>query len=279
MLGSAVATTAEAAGHSVQRCGRKEWDVALEAGPKSVEGTPDCVIHCAAVLGGHSMSIGGSDTLANVNVLGAWRVADWCARQGISHLVLISSAIVYGRWDEAPKREIDPVYPWAAGAYAATKWLSEQAVAGVRAAGISLSVLRLSSLYGAGYARGLAQKLLAEGRKHGRIAIERPENDAFHLLHVDDAARTVVQAAERRADGLWNIGGPALVTFAELAQVCAETTNASLHIKDGTARERRILNWIDDTRARSDLGHSPRVGLAEGIGRIENLERKEVGIS
>lgn len=280
VLGRAVVAAAESAGHRVQRCGRRvdrdwaRWDIAVDARPQGVDMVPDCVVHAAADTGALHMDITGSELMMATNVLGTWRVVEWCVKEGVPHLVLISSAIVYGQWQDTPKCEGNTVDPWTAGAYAASKWLAEQAAAGMRTAGLKLSILRMASLYGAGYVRGLPQRLMQAGRQEGVITIMRPDDDAFHLLHVDDSARTILRVIEHRTDGMWNIGGPALITLAELARACATATNAEIKITGESQRRRRILNWVDDSRARRELGHAPQVSLNMGIDQISKCERK-----
>ena len=199
------------------------------------------------------------------------RVVRWAVERGVRDVVLISGAIVYGKWSDAPKTEEDEVAPWIAGPYAVSKWCSEQVAGLLRATTCELTVLRLGSLYGAGYGGGLAQRFLASGRAEGRIALAAPFDDSFGLLHVADAARTI--AASVAAGGLWNVGG-GLVSIRELAAACAAAVSADLELdKVGVpARPGRILNWVDDRRARDALGHANEVSLKAGVAEIAGID-------
>ncbi|RMH18074.1 MAG: NAD(P)-dependent oxidoreductase [Acidobacteria bacterium] len=273
-LGGATVRLLAERGHRVVACGRRRspatpaaWDVARMAAPRLAAGTPapQVVVHAAAATGGYGAAADVATLLAT-NFEGSRRVGRWCREAGVEHLVLISGALVYGCW-ERPRREEDRPRPWRAGFYAVSKWLGELAVAGLEGPGTS--ILRLSSLYGAAYDDGLPQRLLRRGRRRGEIAVDHPPDDAFDLLHLRDAARTVAAAVERRRPGTWNAGGGGLVTVAELAAGIARHLGCPVvHRPAAEPRRRRILNWVDDRRARTELGHRNAVSLDAGLAEI-----------
>jgi nucleoside-diphosphate-sugar epimerase len=132
-----------------------------------------------------------------------------------------------------------------------------------------LAILRFSSLYGPGYDDGLPQRLLRQGRDTGSIEIRPPLDDAFDLLHVSAAAQTVRRAVESEGPGLWNVGSGELTTIRRLAEVCAEHARSELSVSDSLAdRPGRILNWVDDGRARRELGHVNELTLDAGVDEI-----------
>ena len=161
------------------------------------------------------------------------------------------------------------VNPRAAGAYAVSKWCSEKISSIVKHAGCELSILRFSSLYGEGYENGLAQRLLRKGIVEGDIHLEPPYDDAFDLLHVSDAAHTIQRSMESNLTGLWNVGGGKLTTIQELAEICASQVNAQIVFSsDKSSRQPRIINWVDDQKARRELGYKNQVKLDMGISQI-----------
>jgi len=86
----------------------------------------------------------------------------------------------------------------------------------VLGSGVEVTTLRLSSLYGPGYQKGLIQRLLQLGLQTGSITLEPPFDDAFDLLHLYDAARTVKCAIEQDATGTWNAGSGTVTTILQL---------------------------------------------------------------
>jgi nucleoside-diphosphate-sugar epimerase len=244
-----------------------QWDLACQDAP-AVDCTPAVVVHAAAKVGRLGQSLTEADTLVEVNVGGMLRVVRWCAEKGVEKLILASGALVYGQWAESPKKESDPVAPAAAGPYAVSKWCSEQVARLVEQAGCKLSILRLSSLYGVEYDRGLVQRMLRQGRETGKIDLGPPFEDAFDLLWVADAARTVCKTIEFDQGGMWNVGGGSLTTIRELAETCAEAVGVPVVMSGADSRSRRILNWVDDRKARAELGHVNNTEVRSGVRQI-----------
>ncbi len=251
------------------------WDISCQDAP-----TPDCrpqtVVHAAAQIGYYNQPFLAAASLFNVNIVGTLRVANWCVLQNVKKLILVSGAIVYGGWEGLPKPECDLVNPRIAGAYAVSKWCSEKISSIVTHAGYELSILRLSSLYGKGYEKGLAQRLLEEGSTEGSIHLKPPYDDAFDFLHVTDAARTIQRSIESNLTGLWNIGGGELTTIKELAAICSRQVNARVILSgEKSSHQPRIMNWVNDAKARRELGHENSVSLEAGIAEINDKEESQ----
>ena len=268
--------------YDVVACGRipgenidTVWDISCQDSPR-----PDCkpqtVVHTAAQIGYYNQPFSDATPLFNANIIGTLRVANWCILQEVKKLIIISGAIVYGEWGRIPKTELDLVKPHAAGAYAVSKWCSEKIARLVRHSDCKLTILRLSSLYGIGYKNGLVQRLLIKRISEGVIHLKPPYNDAFDLLHVYDAARTIQHTIENNLTGLWNVGGGKLTTIQELAEICASQFNARVILsRANSSRKPRIINWVDDGKARNELGHENLISLEMGIADIEDNEKSK----
>ncbi len=273
VLGKQVVAQLRAAGYSVVGCDKQagehadaQWDITVQDAPE-----PDCspavVVHAAAQVGRYQHPLAEARPLFDVNVAGTLRVIQWCEARQVKRLILISGAIVYGAWMDKPKSETDPAQPWLAGAYAASKYGSEQVARLLTSCDVT--ILRLSSLYGAGYARGLIQRLVGQPRQENCVRLDPPFDDAFDLLHVADAARTILRAVESPPAGLWNVGSGTLTTIREVAARCAEIVGVPvLFSESNPTRPARILNWVDDQRARRELGHTNQITLEQGIMEI-----------
>ena len=142
--------------------------------------------------------------------------------------------------------------------------------------GCKLAILRLSSLYGPKYREGLPQRMIRQGLRTGSIEVWPPFENAFDILYVSDAARTVQLAVKGDKAGLWNVGSGRLTTVRELAETCARHIGAKVGFlkKDAEGQQPMILNWVDDARARDELGHTNQVSLKEGILSIAKEEEK-----
>lgn len=275
VLGRQIVQTLRSADRKVFSCGRVSgehvdlaWDLSQSDASKP-DCSPDVVVHAAAKVGGYQQASSAADSLFDVNVTGTLRVVDWCIEQRVKRLVLISGAIVYGEWTGAPKSEEDPVKPWVAGPYAVSKWCSEQVGWLLAGSNVELTILRLSSLYGIGYNRGLVQRFIEEAMTKGSISLTPPLDDAFDLLHASDAARTVGRAVVSDETGTWNVGSGSLVRIQQLAEACAEKMDAHVSLNPGNpARTARVINWVNDEKSRKKLGHSCDVSLDAGIAEI-----------
>ena len=278
VLGGQIVRSLKQAGHQVIRSARNSgasadtiWDVSRDAGPVP-DFRPDVVVHAAARVGRYQQPVAESQELFDVNVAGTLRVPGWCVSQGVKKLILISGAIVYGQWDGFPKSEADPEDAWAAGPYAVSKLCGEKAAELVLNHHIDLCVLRLSSLYGPGYENGLPQRLIGEGRAKRVVSLSPPFDDGFDLLHISDAAGTVLNAVESADSGVWNVGNGEVTTIQELAQLCAGSVQARVELsQDRPDRDSRIINWVDDDKARRELGHKNAVALETGINELANI--------
>ncbi|MBI5568750.1 MAG: NAD(P)-dependent oxidoreductase [Desulfomonile tiedjei] len=243
------------------------WNILGQDAPEP-DCTPTVVVHCAARIGRLKEPYSEAWAHFAVNVMGTLKVTNWCLARGVRRLILTSSAIVYGEWQDRPKSERDAIRPWAAGPYAASKACAEHAAEVMAYAGGELTILRLSSLYGGGYRTGLIPRLLSEGMETHRIKVYTPIS-SFALLHVDDAARTVASAVFAGKAGLWTVGSEKLTTILELAEVCARQVDARVVVSEGSPDQPgRIVNWVDDSRARTDLGHRNSITLEAGVSQI-----------
>lgn len=248
------------------------WDVTTAQGPSSAV-RPDTIIHAAARRA--TLEDKKRDAvLWDINVGGTARVVEWALSNGVKRLILISGAVVYGGWS-APRTEDYEPEPARGGYYALSKWAAEGIARTASADRCELTVLRLSSLFGASFKTGLIRHFVSQANLDGRIRIDPPIDDAFDLLHLSDAARTVANAVEASRTGLWNVGGGEITSLKRVAEACAAVAGATVEVSRRRARRKaRILNWVDDSRARNDLHHRNTITLAAAI--QETIEGSDV---
>lgn len=271
-LGSCVVQELRAQGKSVIACshtadsGVEVWDVTSTTGP-DITDIPCTIVHAAAKRA--SLENDKRDEeLWRVNVGGTARVVEWGLSNGVKRIILTSGALVYGEWT-TPRKEDEEPNAAAAGYYALSKWAGEGIALTACQAKCEVSILRLSSLYGSEYKSGLIRHFLTQAATDGRIRIDPPLDDAFDLLHLRDAARAVASAVDHSAGGLWNVGGGSLCSLMEIAQTCANIRGATVEQSRRKARRKaRILNWVDDSKARRELGHRNTVTLEQGVREI-----------
>jgi nucleoside-diphosphate-sugar epimerase len=169
-----------------------------------------------------SVTSGGDDGLASSDVLVWLAAGDADARaqrkqsameglanalaeaQRAQHVVLVSSAMVYGAWanNPVPLTEEAPLRPDVEFVYARQLGAVEQLVDDWRRArpGRTVTVLRPVVTMAADGTSGLASALAAGmGQRRGEA------DPPSQYLHLDDLASAVALAADRRLDGVFNV--------------------------------------------------------------------------
>jgi nucleoside-diphosphate-sugar epimerase len=176
-------------GHQVQ---------AVAANGHGLDGTADVVVH---------LSAGDRDALVERPVRALEGLEDLLTMAegaGVAHVVLLSSAMVYGAWpnNPVPLTEDSPLRPDASFEFAERLAEMEAAVETWRrrAPGRRTTVLRPALVLG-GRDSNAVVSALAAGMGH-RFA----EDDApAQFLHPDDLARAVALAVTAGLDGVYNV--------------------------------------------------------------------------
>ncbi len=162
----------------------------------------DAVVHLAAARGDEH----GSRHAAERNLAIAQRVLAGAAAAGVPHVVLVSSAAVYGAWpaNPVPLTEAEPARPAPEFGYAVEKAELERlggewARAG-GAAGRTVAVLRPAPAVADGAASWLARALFAVLPFRSG-----PVQPPMQFVHLDDLAAAVALAVTARLDGPYNV--------------------------------------------------------------------------
>jgi len=261
-----------------------------EAVDRAVKGA-EVVIHCgAAMKGGWPEHKGGT-------VVGTQNVIDACKKHGVRQLVHISSMSVIdwaGSAGNGPVSEaanLEP-RPDERGAYTRAKLEAEQLVAAAATAGLPTVILRPGQIFGGGIplingavARSAGGRWLVLG--DGKLELP--------LVYIDDVVDAIMAAVAKRLtrgeviqiidpehltqeDVLGLAGGnksvlhvPRPVVFAlgklseyPLGALGRPSPVAVYRLKSALAR----LHY-DSDRAATMLGWRPRVGVREGIRRVQ----------
>lgn len=187
----------------------------------------DTVIHLAF----HAGPDLEDDGTARANIDGARRLLDAAGSVDVRHVVLISSATVYGAWptNPVPLTEEAPVRPNPGAAYPTQKAEIERLGAewATGHPGTTMAVLRPCFAVAEGEHSWLARTLGLTASV--RAGVDDPP---MQLLHLDDLADAVELARRSRLDGAFNVA------------------------PDG---------WIDGEHARALAGMPPRVRLPEKV--------------
>jgi len=210
----------------------------------------------------------GHSAFLDINVRSTFVLGSWAAERGLP-LIYISSASVYENPDAEVILESAPLsyLGGLGGLYSLSKLMGEQVLGFLsRNNGLRLTVLRPSSLYGAGLPENkLLPFWLGKARRNESIHVSPPSGDRVNLLHAADMARAVRLSLTANG-GCWNVRGYS-ASMVEIARLCVEVAGmGSVCVGDEEpASEVRTRFELDGRLAADKLGYMPHVAVRQGL--------------
>ncbi len=203
-------------------------------GARTGDDGPESVEHIAIAV---HLSAGDHDTRARRGesvTRGAASMLELAQTRGVEHVVVVSSAMVYGAWanNPVPLTEDAALRPDLDFVFARQLAAVEQMVDDWRtgAPGRTATVLRPVISMAADGTSSLARALAAGmGQRSGE------EDPGAQFLHLDDLASAILLATEQRLDGVFNVA------------------------PDG---------WVDGERVRALAGSTPKIKLPDRVGEV-----------
>jgi nucleoside-diphosphate-sugar epimerase len=248
------------------------------------------IVHAAGLA--HVFGPGARDSARFnlVNELGTANVVDAALKEGVSHIILVSSVSVYGDYLGTRCDETVPCYP--KGPYAMSKWKGELRATERMADGRgSLTILRFATIYGEGDRGNVARLIRALESK--RFIWSGSGQNQKSLIYKEDAARACLCALDRHesAVGVFNVSAPPSTMREIVTAICEvlgrpvprlslplsvlRTAGAiSRKIGDPWDLDQRLQRFVrddvyDGSKFEARFGFCPAVSLSEGL-------RKEV---
>jgi dihydroflavonol-4-reductase len=250
----------------------------------------DVVYHIAAIYRQAGVA---RDTYHAVNAVAVAGVVEAAARGGASRVVHCSTVGVHGDVDRPPANETAPLKP--GDVYQLTKLEGERlAREAAERFGIQVTIARPSGIYGPGDRRLL--KLFRGVARRRWVTLGRGEI-YYHLTYIDDLVDGLRLCGEHpaAANRIYILAGGEVTTLNALVRLVAdgaEVPAPRMHLPvwpfwvAGAACEavcvpfgiepplyRRRVDFFtksrafDITRARTEIGFAPHVGLRDGIRR------------
>jgi nucleoside-diphosphate-sugar epimerase len=226
------------------------------------------VVHLASAFG---PAVDDPEIVAAADVEMARRVLDAAAAAGTAHVVILSSATVYGAWstNPVPLTEDAPLRPDPGLAFAVQKAEIERLTAEWRDQhpGTAVTVLRPATPVADGQPGWLGRALRAAGE------VRSPDDDPpVQFLHLDDLVAAIDLAIRERLDGVYNVAPDGWLKPTEFRELAG-----------GTAKP-RVPRWVvdrfTDLRWRLRLGAAPPPGVlayARGAWVVANDKLRAAG--
>jgi GDP-L-fucose synthase len=265
--------------------GRAEFDLLREADILRMLASyqPDLVIHLAAVVGGIGANRQNPGRFLYENLMMGAQLIEACRRFGVRKYIQVGTICSYPKFTPVPFQEsaLWDGYPEETNApYGLAKKLLIVQLQAYRAQyGFNGVNILPVNLYGPGdnfdpqtshVIPALIRKCLeARKRKERLIMVWGSGTPTREFLHVEDAARGVVLAAERlETSEPVNLGSGHEIAIRDLVHLIAAKTGFTGEIRfDPSQPDGQPRRCLDISRARQLLGYEPRVTLSEGLDR------------
>jgi len=215
------------------------------------------------------------------NVIGTTRILEYCARYGVKKVVVLSSANVYGPSPENSNFLTEDAPLMAAGRFSGVRDLIEVDMLANgffwRHPDIETVILRPVHIVGPGI----------KNAPSNYLRIKRPWMMAgfdpmVQLIHVEDAARAMIEALRPEAKGVYNVVGPGEVPLSAVHKELGHTPIPVPHVLArpllGTLFKYRLADYpppeldyiqylcaVDGSRWVHDVGWKPRYSMRETI--------------
>ncbi|MGW0568892.1 dTDP-glucose 4,6-dehydratase [Streptomyces tauricus] len=213
-------------------------------------------------------SIASADAFVRTNVTGTQILLDAALRHGVERFVHVSTDEVYGSVESGSSTERDPLDPNSP--YAASKAASDLlALSYHRTHGLDVRVTRCCNNYGPRqFPEKIVPLFLTSLLDGGDVPLYGDGLNRRDWLYVEDHCRTVESVRTAGSPGrVYNIGGSIELSNRELTErllaVCGADWSRVRHVPDRKGHDRRYS--LDDTRARTELGHHPRYDFTSGL--------------
>lgn len=246
----------------VLTAGRSGCDVRLDladpGAPISIASGFDSIINCAAQFGGKRPE----EMIAteNVNVLGALRLCQACTQAKVGQFVQVSSIFA----------SLDRKSPYFS-MYALSKKHADEATQLYAATcGLPLLTIRPAQMYGVGEAYRKNQPFLYaimdKAQKNQDILIYGSNDALRNFIHVEDVAKAISMAVQRKLVGSYDCVYPENVSYSQIARAAIAAFGSSSRVSFAP-KEPDIPNnaFESDDALYHAIAYVPQISIVAGM--------------
>jgi nucleoside-diphosphate-sugar epimerase len=227
----------------------------------------DTVIHLAAQAGVRGSFGDGFATYLRHNVSATQALLEEAVRDPVSSFTYASSSSVYGNAPSYPTREESPRRP--VSPYGMTKVATEELAAVYhRTYGVPVVGLRYFTAYGPRQRPDMAFTRFLTRAVRGRpLPVIGDGRQIRDFTYVDDVVDgTIAAASLGRAGRVYNIGGGRPVELRQAIGMIEQLVGRPIELQRRPAQVGEAqATGCDGSRARRELGYSPRSSLERGL--------------
>ena len=232
-------------------------------------GEIDGIVHTVGIMG--EFVADRPREHVSLNIMGTLNVLEAARLLNITKVVYTSTGAVYGPATGIVTEET-PLNP--ADLYAATKVASEHlGLQYAESFGLDFRIGRVFFVYGPGKLPSRFVRLyrIAFGALEGLtdLSMDKGADQKLDFTYIEDAARGLVllYRADRPPHRIYNIATGVATSVTHVAALAREHSRLSVPVEIGPGALMPRAEALDITRARTELGYEPRVGLEDGIER------------
>jgi len=229
----------------------------------------DVLIHLASLITNEKDVIKNGPSSIDLNVMGTINLLQ--VLPNIEHICFSSTYMVYGTPISNPVGEDQPTDPnniYGASKLATEKFLQIFA----KQQEIDVSILRMMGVYNLEkpYAQAISTFIKNIATNQSPVIFGTGEVRRNHI-YIDDVVESILTCINNPKSGVFNIGGPESPSNLELIDLINEKMGKKIKpvFKDSSSVPYDFI--VDISRARTELGFVPKVGISEGI--TKTIER------
>jgi nucleoside-diphosphate-sugar epimerase len=231
----------------------------------------DAVVHLAAISSDAACDL-RADHANRLNGAAAVEFAKLAKKAGVPRFVFASSCSVYGSAPNRVSTERSRCAPIST--YAHSKLAAESGIRAEASSTFSPTVLRFATLYGLSpnlRSDLVVNTMVASAQMHGEINLHGSGQQSRPLLHVRDAASTILDVLKSSEDEMrgqvFNVTDESTgYSIAEIAEVVRRRVPGSRIVHHPAASDRRHYR-VDGTRLRR-FCRRPSIRLEDGLAEV-----------
>ena len=155
------------------------------------------------------------------------------------------------------------------GSYGLSKLLGEDSLRRLRQRGLKLSIVRASSIYGAGMSSTkIISKYIKSAVHDAEIKLFPPVEDTVDLIHAYDVSSAVCEILKKKKWTDFNIASGNMISFYSLANTCVELFGGGKVAVAGGNEQADCVKAtfnLNFDKAKTELDWSPKVDLKLGL--------------
>lgn len=240
---------------------------------------PVKIAHLAA-MANVSYSVRHPKIYQDVNVHGTLNILDAARRNECQGVVVATTSSIYGRTDKIPFVETDPTDLPLAPYPASKKACEVLAAAYFNSYGLPSTCVRFFNVYGPRGRPDMTPYMFTDAIANGRqITLYdggRPQRD---WTYISDIVAGVVAALDADLGyEIMNLGRGEPVAMRDFVTIIEELVNQEAQIKPAPLPiSEPSVTFADVSKARQLLGYNPQVSVTEGMARLWDWYKQEVG--